>query len=165
MNTLPLGTQAPAFTATTLSGQSLSLDTLLEAGPVVLCFSLPHVHAGRLVVGYLRRLQEQAPQVAVVVVLQGDEAAVQRYAAGYLDNLLVVNDADLALSRGYGATHVPTTYYLTGGAIALAFTGFVKPALNRLAELAAAATGAKAKVLIGPGDNKGDYELAERGLA
>jgi len=164
MNTLPLGTQAPAFTATTLSGETLS-STVFEAGAVALCFSLPQVHAGRLVVGYLRRLKEQAPQAAVVVVLQGDEAAVRRYAEGYLANLLVVHDTDLVLSRGYGATHLPTTYYLETGTIKLAFTGFVKSALNRLAELAAAATGAKAKELIAPGDNKGEYELAERGLA
>jgi len=164
MNTLPLGTPAPAFTATTLSGETLS-SSGLEAGPVVICFSLPHVHAGRLVVGYLRRLKEQVPQATVVVILQGDEAAVRRYAEGYLANLLVVHDADLALSRAYRATHVPTIYYLEEGTIKLAFTGFVKSALNKLAELATAATGAKAKELIGPSDNKGDYELAERGLA
>lgn len=167
MNTLPMGSKAPAWSATTLSGEALSFDALLAAGPVVLCFALPHVHASRLVVGYLRRLKEQVPKTAVVIVLQGDEAAVRGYAEGYLDHLAVVHDADLALSRRYGVTHVPTTYYCNPGddTIVLAFTGFLKAAMNKLAELAAAATGTAAKALITAADNKGEYELAERGLA
>ena len=169
MNVLPVGAEAPEFSVTTLREQPLSLAEALERAPVVLAFGLPHVHASRLVVGYLRRLKEQVPNVNVWVVLQGDERAVKQYSKGYLDSLDVIHDAWLRLSERYGVTHVPTVYYLTktedGMKVTLAFTGFSRAAMNRLAVLTAEATGAKSKELITPLDNKGEYELAERGLS
>jgi hypothetical protein len=170
VNVLLEGSGAPAFEAKTLAGETPNSAEALARGPLLLCFAMPEIHASRLAVGYLRRLQERLPGLAVWLVLQGEAAAVRAYAEGYLGGLTVIHDEGLELSRLYAVTHVPAVYYLenteSGEAqIRLAFTGFSRPALNRLAGLAAAATGAKAQELIGPSDNKGEYELAERALS
>lgn len=163
MNVLPAGTKAPDFQTATLGGEALSLREALESGPVVLCFAAPHIHASRLVVGYLRRLRERAPDLPVWVVLQGDEQAVLAYVEGYLEGLKVVFDEHFRVSKPYGVTHVPSSYYLApDGLVELSFSGFSRPAMNKLADLAAQATGAKNKELITAMDNKGEYELAER---
>ena len=169
MNVLAVGERAPNFRAQTRAGAELELSTLLESAPVVLCFGIPRIHSSRLVVGYLRRLKEYVPELHVVVVLQGEAERVEAYAAGYLDALHVVFDEDLELSKRYSVTHVPSTYYLVKregeGVVDASFTGFLRPAMNDLAADAAERTGAKARELITPLDNKGEYELAERALS
>ena len=169
MNVLAVGERAPDFHTQTRAGAQLDLSTLLESAPVVLCFGLPRIHSSRLVVGYLRRLKEYAPELHIIVILQGEAERVETYAAGYLDALHVVFDRDLELSRRYGVTHVPSTYYLVtreGEAVVKAsFTGFLRPAMNDLAADAAERTGAKVRELITKLDNKGEYELAERALS
>jgi hypothetical protein len=162
MNVLPEGLEAPELRAITLAGEKLSSEAL---SPLLFCFATPSVHASRLVVGYLRRLKEQLPGLAIWIILQGDENAVRRYAQVYLETVQVVHDADLALSRRFAVTHVPSTYYLEDHQVKVAFTGFSRPGLNKLAALAAQATGVKAKELITVSDNKGEYELAERALS
>ncbi len=167
MNILPLDSSAPDFAATALSGKALVLTEALQKSPVLLCFALPQIHASRLVVGYLRRLKANVPDAEVWIILQGKETDVRSYAEGYLDSLEVIADRELNISKLYKVSHVPSTYYLSSeeAKIALAFTGFNRPALNKLANLAAEATGAKAKELISAMDNKGDYELAEKALS
>ena len=169
MNVLAVGERAPDFHTQTRSGVQLELSTLLESAPAVLCFGMPRIYSSRLVVGYLRRLKEYTPELHIIIVLQGEAERVEGYAAGYLDALHVVFDKDLSLSRRYGVTHVPSTYYLVtreGEAVVEAsFTGFLRPALNNLAADAAERTGAKVRELITPLDNKGEYELAERALS
>lgn len=168
MNVIPAGEPAPDLEITTLVGETFELYKRLEASPIVLLFARPEVHSSRLVVGYLRRLKENVPGLSILIVLQGDEGAVERYASGYLDGLYTVWDTMLVASRTYSVTHVPSLYYLVQGetpTVELSFTGFLRPALNRLAAMAAEATGAKPKELVTAMDNKGEYELAERALS
>ena len=169
MNVLAVGERAPDFHAQTRAGAQLDLSTLLERAPVVLCFGMPQIHSSRLVVGYLRRLKEYTPDLHVIVVLQGEAERVEGYAAGYLDALHVIFDGDLELSKHYGVTHVPSTYYLVrreGEAVVKAsFTGFLRAAMNGVAADAAERTGAKVRELVTTLDNKGEYELAERALS
>jgi hypothetical protein len=153
MNVLPEGSKAP------------DLEPQNPQGPSVLVFAMPHIYASRLVVGYLRRLKEQLPELSITIILQGNEDQIERYARGYLEALKVVHDRDLALSERFAVTHVPTTYYLEDDVVALAFSGFSRPALNRLAAKAAEALGTKPKELITASDNKGEYELAEPALS
>ncbi len=160
MNVLPKGSQAPAIEAVSLAGERLS-----SQGPLVLCFAMPRIHASRLVVGYLRRLKEQLPELPIWVILQGDEAQVERYVRNYLDTVQVVHDRELDLSERFAVTHVPSTYYLEDEVVKLAFSGFSRPAMNKLAAKAAEALGAKARELITQSDNKGEYELAEPALS
>ena len=168
MNVIPAGEPAPNLNVTTLAGESFELHKRLESSPLVLLFARPEIHSSRLVVGYLRRLEENVPGVSILIVLQGDRDAVVRYANGYLDRLYVAHDETLEASHVYGVTHVPSLYYLVQGeapTVELSFTGFLRPALNRLARMAAEATGAKPKELVTGMDNKGEYELAERALS
>ncbi len=153
---------------TDLDGESHSLESAVSQGPLVVCVGMPRVHASRLVIGYLRRLKEQQPEAQIWVVLQGESDDVTAYCDGYLSDLVTIHDADLSISEQLDASHVPSTYVFTqeAGAIRLesSFTGFKRFTMNALATRMAEATGAKAKELIAANDNKGEYELAERGL-
>jgi peroxiredoxin len=165
MHVLENGTVAPDFTATDLDGNTLALSQALAGGPLILCFAHPVINASRLVVGYLRRMAEVAPGVKVWVVSEGDEAETRRYAIPgdkYLEMPVVVDGC--AIAKLYGVTHLPATYFIgTDGRVLRASSGFNKNFLNTVAAEAAQLTGAKPKELIADGDNKGFYELAERG--
>ena len=166
MQILENGTLAPEFTATDLDGNTLDLKAALAAGPVIVVFAHPAINASRLVVGYLRRMKEIAPGAAVWVISEGTEAETRKYVGGndarYLEMPVVVDNCKLA--RQFDVKYLPTTYYISqGGQIERGYTGFNRDFLNLIANNAALATGAKAKELIADGDNKGFYELAERG--
>ena len=153
---------------TDLEGETHSLESSVSNGPLIVCVGMPRVHASRLVVGYLRRLKEQQPEAQIWIVLQGETPDVAKYCTGYLSDVVTVHDADLSISEQLDASHLPSTYVFTNqdGKITLesSFTGFKRYTMNALAERMAEASGAKAKVLIAANDNKGEYELAERGL-
>ncbi|HWG85953.1 MAG TPA: hypothetical protein VNT60_10790, partial [Deinococcales bacterium] len=112
-------------------------------------------------------MKEVAPTVPVWIISEGSEADTRKYArpnenTTYLEMPVVVDNC--ALAKLYGVTHLPTTYLVAqDGRIIRGYTGFNKPFLNTVAIEAATATGAKPKELIADGDNKGFYELAERG--
>ena len=166
MHVLEAGTVAPAFEATDLDGNRLQLASALAGGPLILCFAHPVINASRLVVGYLRRMAEIAPAASVWVLSEGTEDETLRYArpngTPYLAMPVAVDGC--AVAKAYGVTHLPTTYLIgTDGKVLRAYTGFNKPFLNTVALEVAALTGAKGKELISDGDNKGFYELAERG--
>jgi len=153
---------------TDLDGETHSLEAAVSQGPLVVCVGMPRVHSSRLVIGYLRRLKEQQPEAQIWVVLQGEASDVSDYCTGYLSDVVCIHDADLSISEQLDASHVPSTYVFTqeGGKITLesSFTGFKRYTMNALATRMAEASGAKAKELIAVNDNKGEYELAERGL-
>jgi peroxiredoxin len=167
MHTLENGTVAPTFSAADLDGNTLDLTQALAAAPAIVCFAHPTIFASRLVVGYLRRMKEFAPTVPVWIISLGSPADTLKYARPnentvYLDMPVVVDDCTVA--KQYGVTHLPTTYLIgQDGRIIRGYTGFNKPFLNTVAIEAATLTGAKPKELIADGDNKGFYELAERG--
>ena len=166
MEILENGSPAPEFTATDLNGQTLDLKAALGAGPVVLVFAHPVVNASRLVVGYLRRLPEIAPAVPVWVISEGTDEQTRKYAGSgdgaYLAMPVVADNC--AVAALYKARYLPTTYLVgADGRILRGYTGFNRDFLNALALEAANLSGGKPKELIADGDNKGFYELAERG--
>lgn len=168
MQVLEVGTLAPEFSFTDLDGRGVTLSGALAAGPVVLVFAHPSINASRLVVGYLRRLPEIAPQAQILVLSEGGPEETVLYARPngpgepYLSFPVGVDACQV--SSLYRATHLPATYLIgTDGKIISAYTGFGKFFLNALAGTVATLTGAKPKELITDGDNKGFYELAERG--
>ncbi len=166
MQTLANGSLAPEFTATDLDGNTLDLKTALAAAPTIVTFAHPLVNASRLVVGYLRRMKDIAPSVPVWVISEGTEAETRKYVgegdAKYLE-MPVVQD-NCAVASLYATTYLPTTYLIgQDGKIIRGYTGFNRDFLNLIADQAATLTGGKPKELIADGDNKGFYELAERG--
>ncbi|HEX2862968.1 MAG TPA: redoxin domain-containing protein [Deinococcales bacterium] len=168
MHVLEVGTQAPEFTFTDLDGNSVSLSGALAGLPAVVVFCHPSINASRLVIGYLRRLPEINPNVKVLVLSEGTPEETTRYArpsgpeGTYLTFPVGVDACQVA--KLYRVTHLPTTYLIgADGKILSAYTGFGKFFLNTLGNTVAELTGAKAKDLIADGDNKGFYELAERG--
>ena len=166
MQVLENGTLAPVFTATDLNGNELNLEVALQTGPVILVFAHPIINASRLVVGYLRRLSEIAPAAHVWVISEGNEEDTRKYAGSgdnkYLEMPVVVDGCTIASQ--YDAKYLPATYFIgQDGHILRAYTGFNRDFLNLIANEAATMTGGKPKELIADGDNKGHYELAERG--
>jgi peroxiredoxin len=166
MQTLENGSLAPEFTATDMDGNALDLKTALGNAPVILTFAHPVINASRLVVGYLRRMKEIAPNVAVWIVSEGTEAETRKYIGEgdtkYLE-LPVVQDG-CTIAGLYHAKYLPTTYLIGQDCkIIRGYSGFNRDFLNLIANDAATVTGAKPKDLIADSDNKGFYELAERG--
>jgi hypothetical protein len=160
------GATAPDFTATTLTGQQLSLSSALQTAPALVVFAHPKIHASRLVVGYLRRMAEIAPALHVWVFSEGREAETVEYVGsgdGAYLKMPVVHD-NCAVAGLYGAKFLPTMYLIgQDGKVVRGYSGFNRDFLNWVANEAARLTGGKAKELIADGDNKGFYELAERG--
>ncbi len=166
MQILEAGTIAPQFTATDLNGQTLDLASALVSGPVMIVFAHPVINASRLVVGYLRRWAEIAPSAPVWVLSEGRLEETQKYVGEGENTYLkmpVVHD-NCAVAALYEAKFLPTTYLIgQDGKIIKGYSGFNRDYLNWVANEAARLTGGKAKELIADGDNKGFYELAERG--
>ena len=166
MQILENGTTAPVFTATDLNGNTLDLSQALETAPVILVFAHPIINASRLVVGYLRRMAEIAPTVSVWIISEANEEDTRKYVGPegnrYLEMPVVVDGCQIASQ--YGAKFLPATYFIgQDGQILRSTTGFNRDFLNLVAADAATMTGGKVKELIADGDNKGYYELAERG--
>jgi hypothetical protein len=167
MQKLDNGTLAPRFTVDSISGQSLDLALALEKSPVILVFAHPTINAARLVVGYLRRMaSEISPDVQVWIAMEGDEAEIRRYIgtgeAPYLTMPVIMDRCVLA--QQYKVGYLPTMYFISqDGTIKHSYTGFNRDLINLMAAEAAAFVGAKPKELITDADNKGFYELAERG--
>jgi hypothetical protein len=166
MQVMESGAVAPDFTATDLNGNTLSLSSALRAAPALIVFAHPKIHASRLVVGYLRRFAEIAPAVPVWVFSEGRSAETLEYVGageGLYLKMPVVQD-DCAVAGLYGAKFLPTSYFIgQDGKVIKGYSGFNRDYLNWVANEAATMTGGKAKELIADGDNKGFYELAERG--
>jgi hypothetical protein len=166
MQKLDNGAVAPPFSVKTITGETLDLTATLARAPVVLVFGHPSINASRLVVGYLRRMVEIAPEAPVWFVLEGAEAEVQKYVGSgdgrYLQQPVVQDHCMLA--KQYLVGYLPTIYFIgQDGTIQRGYTGFNRDLLNTIAQEAAIAVGAKPKELISDSDNKGFYELAERG--
>jgi peroxiredoxin len=166
MQILENGNLAAEFAATDLDGNTLELKAALSTGPVILVFAHPVINASRLVVGYLRRLKDIAPGAHVWIVSEGTEEETRKYAgsadARYLEMPVVVDRCKVA--GLYGVKFLPTTYLIgQDGRINRGYSGFNRDFMNLIANKVATDTGAKPKELIADGDNKGFYELAERG--
>ncbi len=166
MQILEAGTLAPQFVTTDLNGNTLDLSAALATAPVLLVFAHPIINASRLVVGYLRRWAEIAPSVPVWVLSEGRLEETKTYVGegeGLYLKMPVTHD-NCAVAGLYGAKFLPTMYLIgTNGTIIRGYSGFNRDFLNWAASEAARLTGGKAKDLISDGDNKGFYELAERG--
>jgi peroxiredoxin len=166
MQILEVGTPAPMFVSTDQNGNSLELATALQKAPVLLVFAHPAIHASRLVVGYLRRWVEIAPNVPVWVLSEGRLEETKKYIGegdGLYLKMPVAHD-NCAVASLYGAKYLPTMYLIgQDGNIIRGYSGFNREFMNWAANEAARLTGGKAKDLIAEGDNKGFYELAERG--
>jgi hypothetical protein len=166
MQILEAGTLAPQFTATDLSGASLDLNKALSGGPVLIVFAHPVINASRLVVGYLRRWAEIAPNAPVWVFSEGRLEETQKYVGEGENTYLkmpVIHD-NCQVAGLYEAKFLPTMYLIgQDGKIIKGYSGFNRDYLNWAANEAARLTGGKPKELIADGDNKGFYELAERG--
>lgn len=166
MQILEAGSLAPQFSSTDLNGNTLNLGNALATAPVLLVFAHPLINASRLVVGYLRRWAEIVPSVPVWVLSEGRLEETKTY-VGEGENIYlkmpVVHD-NCAVASLYGAKFLPTMYLIgTDGKIIKGYSGFNREYLNWATNEAARLTGGKAKELITDSDNKGFYELAERG--
>lgn len=166
MQVMESGAIAPDFTATDLNGTALSLSETLKTAPTLIVFAHPKINASRLVVGYLRRMAEIAPAMPVWIFSQGRQDETMQYVGSgestYLKMPVVLDNCGVA--GLYGAKFLPTTYFIgQDGKIIRGYSGFNRDYLNWMANEAAALTGGKPKELIADGDNKGFYELAERG--
>jgi hypothetical protein len=73
MQVLENGSAAPVFTATDLNENVLDLQKALATSPVLVVFAHPVINASRLVVGYLRRMAEIAPNLPIWIFSEGTQ--------------------------------------------------------------------------------------------
>lgn len=102
------GSHAPAFTASTVSGDSTSLDDLLEPGlPLLLLFTSPSCGPCRALLPEIARWQtEHAEMLTLAVLSSGDLEAIAAEAGEHsLERVLV--DQELAILEAYQVTGTP----------------------------------------------------------
>ncbi|MFN3265277.1 MAG: peroxiredoxin family protein [Deinococcales bacterium] len=166
MQILEAGSLAPMFVSQDQNNTPLDLAAALQKSPVLLVFAHPAINASRLVVGYLRRWAEIAPGVPVWVLSEGRLEETKKY-IGEGDNTYLkmpVAHDNCAVATLYGVSYLPTVYLIgQDGKIIRGYSGFNRDFMNWVAAEAARLTGGKTKDLIAESDNKGFYELAERG--
>ena len=108
------GSQAPAFTASTVSGDSTSLDDLLEPGlPLLLLFTSPSCGPCRALLPDVARWQtEHAEMLTLATLSSGDLVAITAEAEEHsLERVLV--DQDLAILEAYQVTGTPSAVLIS----------------------------------------------------
>lgn len=135
---LAIGTTAPRFTAATSDGRTISLDELLEAGPVALFF-----YPGNDTPGCNRQLSTVRDElsdfreagVQPFGVNPASVAAHQKYAAKFEFGFPLLSDADRSIAGAYhaikeGGLGIQRTVYAIDrdGKIAFAVRGSPAPA-------------------------------------
>src|SRR2546423_10777668 len=108
---LAAGAKAPGFTLRDHTGDSRSLDSILERGPALLALYKVSCPVCQLTAPYLERLSNGSLQV--VHVSQDDEAATRKFEQTYgltAASLLDRKQDGYHLSNALGIDHVPSLF-------------------------------------------------------
>ena len=128
------GDRAPAAALRDADGNSLPLQSLLAAGPVLLTFFKVSCPTCQLTLPFLNRLDGGLAQV--VNVSQDSPEATARFVAHYGVTARVLYDAaaeEYPASNAFGITHVPWMFLIERpGTIAWEWSGFQRLKLEWL---------------------------------
>jgi|SRR5579875_2085848 len=113
---LPVGSKAPDFTATTITGETRSLSDMVAGPRGLVAFLTPHCAPCR---GYVRELQKYAAanpdsRSQVIVVICGPRAETAGMASELEESVSVVTEPMLgALQETFSVTSYPTFVVIT----------------------------------------------------
>lgn len=117
MAALSAGTRAQNFTLPTVGGKQVSLDEVLQKGPVVLAFFKTSCPVCQYAFPFLERVYRanQSANVTVLGVSQDNARDTKKFLheCGVTFPVALDDPAKYAVSNGYGLTNVPTVFYVT----------------------------------------------------
>lgn len=135
---LRAGERAPDVSLRDTSGESVSLDALLSAGPAVLAFFKVSCPVCQMIFPYLDRLSKAgSPEGLRIIGVSQDDAgattAFQKRFGPSPQSLIDDEDLGYQASNAYGITHVPSLFVIErDGAISQSWSGFSKADLESL---------------------------------
>ena len=139
MPTLITGKIAPDFTLPTMDGKTVSLQELLEKGPVVLAFFKVSCPVCQFAFPYYERVaraHHEDKGVTFLGVCQNKVADAKAFAREYGVTFPIALDNDsngYAVSNAYGITNVPTLFYIeTNGEIKVSAVGWSRPDVDHV---------------------------------
>src|SRR5277367_5669182 len=157
METLTPGKTAPPISLKTLNGGSATLEEALKKGPVVAAFFKVSCPTCQFSAPFLERLHEMyGSEKFTLWGISQDDAADTRDFCKELDVEfpILLEAPGYAISNRYGVTHVPSILLISqDGKIQETTVGFSKAGFEKMASIAAEATGAKPSAFFKPSEN------------
>jgi len=145
MPALIAGKIAPDFTLPTTDGKIVSLQELLQRGPVVLAFFKVSCPVCQFAFPYYERVaraHHDDKRVSFLGICQNSTSDASAFARehGVTFPIALDNDSNgYAVSNAYGITNVPTLFYIeTDGKIEVSSVGWSKAEVDQVSERLAA---------------------------
>lgn len=150
---------APGFSLKALDGTELSLDKLLERGPVVAAFFKISCPVCQFTFPFLERLHKRygGDGVTFLGISQDDARDTKEFAKEFgvtFPMLLDEKQKDYPASNAYGLTNVPTIFLIeTDGTVKISCMGFDKKDLEEIAAALAERKKMPPAALFGPDES------------
>jgi cytochrome c biogenesis protein CcmG/thiol:disulfide interchange protein DsbE len=132
MAALEAGVMAPDFSLPTLEGKQVSLNQMLQRGPVVLAFFKVSCPVCQYAFPFYERIAQAYKDAGVRVlgISQNNAAEAKRFSGEYGVNFPIAIDDEAnhyAVSSAYGLTNVPTLLFIAqSGVIEVSSVGWSK---------------------------------------
>jgi len=134
---IEVGKRAPEFSLTALDGNTHTLASLLQRGPVVLAFFKISCPVCQFTFPFLQRIAErfEGKGVSVVGVSQDDLRDTKDFNREYgVQFTTLIDSKGYPASNAYGLTNVPAVFLISpDGKIRIECMGFDKAALEKIA--------------------------------
>jgi cytochrome c biogenesis protein CcmG/thiol:disulfide interchange protein DsbE len=157
MEALAPGKLAPAFSLKTLSGETAVLEEALKKGPVVAAFFKVSCPTCQFSAPFIERLYEMyGGEKFTLWGISQDDAADTREFCKELDVEfpILLEAPGYAVSNRFGIAHVPSIFLISqDGKILETAVGFSKAGFEKIAAIAAEATGTKPTAFFKPSEN------------
>jgi len=158
MPALTAGTKAPDISLPTTQGESFSLTSALEAGPVVLAFFKVSCPVCQMAFPFFERLHQayRGKSVSVIGVSQDSAQDTAAFAKqfGITFPLALDNTKTYPASNAYGLTNVPTLFLVSpDGEIEVSSVSLSQDELEDVSRRLAAVSGSNVATVVRPEDN------------
>lgn len=163
MAALTTGVRAPEFGVTTIDGRSISLNEVLQRGPVVAAFFKISCPVCQMTFPYLERIYKaySSDKFTLLGISQNERSDTQAFARDYGISLPLGLDPteSYPASNAYGLTNVPTIFFIDrDGGIEMSSVGWSKADIEELNRRVAEVAGVAPKPVFKPGENVPEFK-------
>ncbi len=160
--TLAAGTKAPHFELPALGGNKFSLQDALTVGPVVAVFFKISCPVCQYAFPFFERLYKAhvGGKVTIVGISQNDAKETTQFLQrfGVTFPILLDDTSTYAVSKAYGLTNVPTTFWIgRDGEIEISSVGWSKADVEEIAQKAAQENETTPQPLFQPAENIAEF--------